>query len=85
MSGSAKNGAQGRQPVMERGVKMVLMFLRRGVMSCCKVVRVLGLVAGGGVLLQTAGCSTTLAPLVLSLLENVVLSQVSALLDGAAF
>jgi hypothetical protein len=36
---------------------------------------VLAAVTTGGTLLQTAGCATTFAPLALSILENLILSQ----------
>ena len=44
-------------------------------MTMRKLLRVTAVVAAGGVLVQTAGCTMTLAPLVLSILENVLLSQ----------
>ena len=48
-----------------------------------RVMRVTAVVATGGVLLQTAGCATTLAPLALSLLENIALSRLFGGLGGA--
>lgn len=45
-------------------------------------VRGLAAMATGGMLLQTAGCATTFAPLALSFIENVVLSQLLAALNG---
>jgi hypothetical protein len=39
------------------------------------LIRTLAAAATGGMLLQTAGCATTLGPLALSILENLLLSQ----------
>ncbi len=51
-------------------------------MTMRKLVRVAAVVATGGVLFQTAGCATSLAPLALSLLENILLSQLFGGLGG---
>jgi len=51
-------------------------------MKMRKLIRVSAVVATGGVLLQTAGCATTIAPLALSLLENIVLTQLTGNLGG---
>lgn len=55
--------------------------MKRQVMSR-KIIRRLAALATGGVLLQTAGCATTFAPLALSLLENLILSQLVGGLAG---
>ncbi|MCK4660412.1 MAG: hypothetical protein KAV82_12890 [Phycisphaerae bacterium] len=52
-------------------------------MTLRKLLRVTAVVMTGGVIIQTAGCATTLAPLALSLFENIVLSQLFAGLGGA--
>lgn len=46
-------------------------------MSKSRAVRILALVATGGVVLQAGGCATTLAPLLLSLLESILLSTLT--------
>ena len=51
-------------------------------MKMRKLIRMTAVVATGGVMLQTVGCGTTLAPLALSLLENVLLSQLLGGLGG---
>ncbi|MCP4592767.1 MAG: hypothetical protein GY842_18695 [bacterium] len=48
-----------------------------------KYARVAAVLTVGGVLMQTAGCATTFGPLLLSLLENIALSQLAAGLGGA--
>ena len=47
-----------------------------------KLIRGLAAIATGGMLLQTAGCATTFAPLALSLLENIILSQLIGAVNG---
>ena len=52
-------------------------------MTMRKLVRMTAVVAAGGILVQTAGCATTLGPLLLSIFENIVLSQLFGGLGGA--
>lgn len=47
-----------------------------------RLIRIVAVVTSGGVLLQTAGCATTMAPLILSLLESVLLSQLTGGMGG---
>ena len=51
-------------------------------MTMRRLVRITAAVASGGLLLQTAGCATTIAPLALSLVENILLSQMFGGLGG---
>ena len=51
-------------------------------MKMRKLVRIIAVIATGGVLVQTAGCATTLAPLALSILEIIVLTQLFGGLGG---
>ncbi|MFH0981458.1 MAG: hypothetical protein V2A79_07965 [Planctomycetota bacterium] len=52
-------------------------------MAMRKLIRLTAAVAAGGMLLQTAGCATSFAPLALSVLENVALSWLFGGLGGA--
>lgn len=60
-----------------------LQFERDRQMTMRRFLRITASVATGGLLLQTAGCATTIAPLALSLMENIVLSQLTGGLGGA--
>jgi hypothetical protein len=52
-------------------------------MTLRKLLRFTAIVTTGGMLLQTAGCATSFAPLALSLLENIALSALFGGVGGS--